>query len=238
VRLAATILLFASSVWTWFHRLGGPGLMLLGILDNSVVPLPGSMDAVVILLSAHHRPWWPYYAFMATVGAVVGGFITYRLAEKGGEETLEKKIGKSRAEKVYRRFEKRGFVTIAVGSILPPPFPMVPLLLAAGVLQYPRKKFIFALTTGRGIRYFGIAYLGHLYGKAIISWLSQYYKPLLYTLIALGVLGGIAAFVYFRWYRPKRQREERERGQPVEQFPLPHRKNQKQQEQKRTGTER
>jgi membrane protein DedA with SNARE-associated domain len=159
---------------------------------------------------------------MATVGAVVGGFITYRLAEKGGEETLEKKVGKNQAEKVYRRFEKRGFVTIAVGSVIPPPFPMVPLLLAAGVLQYPRKKFISALATGRGIRFFGIAYLGHVYGKAIIGWLSQYYEPLLYTLITLAMLGGIATVAYFKWYRPKRQREERQRGELVEKFPIPH----------------
>jgi hypothetical protein len=68
VRLLASLLLFANPVWTWFHRLGGPGWILLGIVDSSVIPVPGSMDAVVILLSADHRPWWPYYAFMATLG--------------------------------------------------------------------------------------------------------------------------------------------------------------------------
>jgi membrane protein YqaA with SNARE-associated domain len=213
-------------------------LILLGIVDSSVIPVPGSMDAVVILLSAHHRPWWPYYAFMATLGAVLGGFITYRLAEKGGEETLEKKIGKNQAEKVYRRFAKRGFVTVAVGSVIPPPFPMVPLLLAAGVLQYPRKKFIAALAIGRGVRFFGIAYLGHVYGKAIIAWLSHCYKPILYTLIALAALGGIAALIYFGWYRPKRQRDERKRELPLGQFSFPHHHNTKQEQPPRTGTDR
>src|SRR5690242_2174943 len=96
----------AGPFWTWLQRLGGPGLILLGLMDNSAIPLPGSMDLLVILLSAHHRAWWLYYALMATIGAVIGGYLTYRLAEKGGEETLEKKVGKRRAEKVYRRFEK------------------------------------------------------------------------------------------------------------------------------------
>src|SRR5208337_2762852 len=81
----------ASTLWTWLHRLGGPGLIVLGLLDNSAIPLPGSMDVFVIVLSAHHRGWWPYYAFMAVVGAVIGGYVTYRLASKGGEGTLEKK---------------------------------------------------------------------------------------------------------------------------------------------------
>jgi len=199
-----------SPIWTWVHRLGGPGLILLGLADNSVVPIPGSMDVFVIVLAAHHRGWWIYYALMATAGAVVGGYVTYRLAEKGGEETLEKKIGKRRAEKVYKRFEERGFATVAISALLPPPFPMVPVLMAAGVLQYPRRKFLSALSLGRGIRFLTIAFLAHIYGTAIIGWLGRYYKPLLYSLIALAVAGSLGALFYFKWYRPKRERDEKE----------------------------
>src|SRR5271165_980706 len=100
------VLVSARPLWTWLHRLGGPGLIVLGLLDNSVVPLPGSMDVFVVLLSAHHRGWWPYYAGMAVVGGVVGGYVTYRLAANGGEQMLEKKVGKRRAEKVFRRFKQ------------------------------------------------------------------------------------------------------------------------------------
>jgi membrane protein YqaA with SNARE-associated domain len=216
-------LVSASPLWTWLHRLGGPGLIVLGLLDNSAIPLPGSMDVFVILLAAHHREWWPYYAFMAVVGAVVGGYVTYRLAEKGGEETLEKKVGKKKAEKVYRKFKEHGFTTIAIGAILPPPFPIVPFLIAAGALHYPKKNFIAALATGRAIRFFALAYLAHLYGKQIVAWGSRYYQPIFWTLIALAVLGGVAAAVYFAWYRPKKQREERQQGKKVEEFPNPFR---------------
>jgi membrane protein YqaA with SNARE-associated domain len=219
------LLLLTHPFSKWLQRLGGPGLILLGILDNSMVPLPGSTDVFTILLTANHRSWWPYYAFMATVGAVIGGYLTYRLGEKGEEETLERKIGKKKAEKVYDSFRKRGFVTVALGAIMPPPFPMVPVLLAAGALHYPRKKFLVSLSLGRGIRFLALSYMAHVYGNAIIGWLSRYYHPLLYGLIALGAAGGIGALIYFKWYRPKRQREERKRGEPVENFPLPHHKN-------------
>jgi membrane protein DedA with SNARE-associated domain len=190
-----------------------------------MIPLPGSTDVFVILLTANNRVWWPYYGFMGTVGAVIGGYLTYRLGEKSEEETLERKIGKNKVQKVYDRFRKRGFISVGLGAILPPPFPMVPVLLAAGALHYPRKKFLVSLSLGRGIRFFGLAYMAHVYGKAIIGWLTRYYHPLLYALIALAVAGGIAALVYFKWYRPRRQRQEREQGEPVEQFPLPHHKN-------------
>lgn len=200
--IASTVV--AGGIWKWVLRLGAPGLILVGLVDNSVIPIPGGMDIFVILLTAHHRNWWIVYALTATVAAVLGGYITYRLAKKGGKEGLEKKIGQSRAQKVYRRFDKRGFSTVLVGSIIPPPFPMVPVLMAAGVLQYSPRKFLTALGFGRGVRFFAIAFLGRVYGTAIVGWLGRYYKPFLYVLIAAGVAGG-AAILYFKWYRPKHQ---------------------------------
>jgi len=220
---AFSLFTIGDSVWKWMHRLGGPGLILLGIADNApFVSAPaGSVDLFVILLSAHRPEWWAYYAFMATVGEVLGGFLTYRLAQKGGQETLEKKVGKPRAEKVYKYFEKRGFMTVLAGSILPPPFPFTSVLMAAGILQYPRKKFFSALTTGRGLRFFAVAFFGRIYGRQMIGFVSHHYRPVMYLLIALAVAAGIGALLYFKWYRPKAQRKERERGEPVEEFPIP-----------------
>lgn len=206
--ISAVVIATESAVWNWLHRLGGPGLVLLGIADSSVVPLPGSMDVFTILLAAHRREWWPYYALMATVGAVIGGYLTYRLAEKGGEETLEKKVGKNRAEKVYKKFETHGGLWVVIGSVLPPPFPIVPVLMAAGVLQYPKKKFLAALSAGRGVRFFAVAWIGHIYGMSIVRWLSQYYQPVLYGLIALAVLGGVGALLYWTWYLPRKRRRQ------------------------------
>lgn len=199
-----SILIFRS-VRNWVLSLGGPGLIVVGLVDNSVIPIPGGMDVFTILLTAHHREHWLYYGLMATVGAVIGGYVTYRLAKKGGKAELEKKVGKERAEKVYKKFEKGGFVSVLVGSVIPPPFPLVPVLMAAGVLQYSRKKFLSALSIGRGVRFFAVAFLGRLYGTQIMGWLSRYYKPFLYTLIGLGIAGGIGAWLYFKWYRPRHQ---------------------------------
>jgi membrane protein YqaA with SNARE-associated domain len=195
-------MLAATSTMAWLRRLGGPGLILLGIADNSVVPLPGSMDVFTIWLSARQRELWPYYAAMATIGALIGGYITYALAKKGGKQALERKFPGQKAKKLYERFERWGFWTVTVPALLPPPFPMVPFLIAAGALQYSRKKFLGALALGRGIRFFIIAFLGQAYGKAIASFFSKYYKPALFTLIGLAVLGGVLALIeYLRLYR-------------------------------------
>jgi membrane protein DedA with SNARE-associated domain len=84
--------------------------------------------------------------------------------------------------------------------------------MAAGVMQYPKKKFLSALTIGRGIRFFAIASLGRLYGTAIVGWVSRYYKPFLYVLIGMGVLGGLAALWYFKWYRPRHKHGPKEQA--------------------------
>lgn len=197
------IVLLTGSIGQWILRLGGLGLIAVGLIDNSVIPIPGGMDLFVILLTARNRDMWWYYGIMAVVGAVIGGYLTYRLAKKGGKEGFEKRFGKARSQKVYSKFEKGGFSSIVIGSMIPPPFPLVPVLMAAGIMQYSRKKFLAALAIGRGIRFMAVAYLGRLYGTAILGWLSRYYRPFLYVLIALGVVGGIGALVYFKWYRPK-----------------------------------
>lgn len=194
-------LLLAISVWGRLHRLGGWGLVLLGIADNSVVPLTGSMDVLTIWLAARHREPWPYYAAMATIGAVLGGYITYSLARKGGKQAMESRLSQRRAAKVYKRFEQWGFGAIAIPALLPPPFPFVPFLVAAGAMQYSRKKFLIALTLGRGVRYAIVAGLGALYGRHITRFFSHYYKPALAVLIGLAVVGGILSLIQYLRYR-------------------------------------
>jgi len=198
-----------SSVWTWIKGLGGLGLILLGLADNTpfVSAPPGSEDVFLILLSAHHPHWWFYYAFMATVGEVLGGYLGYRLAAKGGQETFEKKVGKPRAEEIYEQFYKRGYLTVFTGSVLPPPFPFSPVVMAAGVMQYPRKKFLSALFAGRAARFVTVAFLGRVYGQQMVAFFSRHYRPLLYVLISVVVIAGIGALVYFKWYRPTQQPE-------------------------------
>ncbi|HEX6803162.1 MAG TPA: VTT domain-containing protein [Terriglobales bacterium] len=190
-------------IWRWIVRAGGPGLVALGIADNSVVPLTGSMDVLTIWLSASQRSLWFYYAIMATVGAVLGGYITYAIARKGGKEAMEHKFNQQKAQKITRRFRRWGFWSVFVGAILPPPFPLVPVLLAAGAMQYPRGRFVGALAAGRGVRYSIVAGMGALYGDSIVAFFSRYYKPALLILLGLALFGGILSVLEYRHSRHK-----------------------------------
>jgi membrane protein YqaA with SNARE-associated domain len=196
-------LLLAVPIWRQLRHLGGVGLVLLGLVDNSVIPVTGSMDVLTIWLAARHREPWPYYALMATLGAVIGGYITYALARKGGQETMVRKLSKKRAAQVCQAFERWGFAAVVIPALLPPPFPFLPFLLAAGAMQYSRKKFLAALVLGRGLRYTIEAYLGFHYGRHILRFFSQYYKPALAILIGLAVIGTVLTIVEYLRYKKK-----------------------------------
>jgi membrane protein YqaA with SNARE-associated domain len=201
MRVFAAVLL-ASFSWGWLVHLGGPGLILIGLVDNSVIPIPGGIDLLTIVLAASRKDLWWYYALMATVGSVIGAYGSYRLGEKGGEETLRKKVPKAEVERVYRIFKKFGFWAIFVPALCPPPVPIVPFTIAPGILKYSRKRFLMAIGSARLIRYTLVAYLGSRYGGGVFHWLSQYYKPVLIILIVLGFAAGGVAI----WYVKKRKK--------------------------------
>jgi len=198
--------ILALSLWHGLRRLRSVGLVIVGVADSSLIPMPGSTDVLTIWLAATGREYWPFYAAMATLGAVLGGYLTYDLARRGGKEALERRKARKRAEKLYRSFERWGFGAVAVPAMLPPPFPIVPFLLAAGALQYPRKKFLSALALGRGIRFTIIAALGAHYGDTIAGFFAKYYTPALIVLIALAVAAAALALIEYLRYRSRTAR--------------------------------
>jgi membrane protein YqaA with SNARE-associated domain len=183
--IAAAAPTVARSARHWIFHLGALGFIPLGLLDSSIIPLPGSMDVLTIVLAARSGDFWFYYALMATVGSVIGGYVTYRLARKGGKETLARKFPRRKLEKIYKIFGRWGFGAIAIPALLPPPVPMVPFVLAAGAMQYSAKKFLVALTLGRIVRYSILAYLAARYGRYMLTSIAQLQHPILVVVIAL-----------------------------------------------------
>jgi membrane protein DedA with SNARE-associated domain len=185
----------SRTVSHWFLKLGGIGLIPLGLLDSSVIPVPGSLDLVTVLLAAHDRELWPYYSLMATIGSVVGGYLTYRLAQKHGTDRLAKLLPRVKKKKFYALFERWGAASIVIPAMLPPPMPMVPFILAAGASKYSWRKFLTAFTIGRAVRFTALGYLGARYGRHIVRLFSGYGYPILYGVIALTCVAAIVLLI-------------------------------------------
>ena len=201
--LALTRLLMAAakptlehSMRRWLVHLGAVGFLPLGLIDSSIIPLPGSMDVLTIILAARSPELWFYYAVAATVGSVLGAFVTYRLARKGGEKSLEQRLSAKSMKRVVKLFERWGFAAIAIPALLPPPMPLVPFVLAAGAMQYSVKKFLVAMTLGRIVRYSILAYLAARYGRKMLPFLLQHGHPAIAAVLGLAVTAGLAYLVY------------------------------------------
>lgn len=195
--IAASLPAALRSVRHWLFQLGGIGLIPLGLLDNSPIPLPGIMDVATIVLCARQERLWLYYALMATAGSVIGGFVSYRLARKGGKTALERRFSPRKVDRACTTFERWGFGAIAIPALLPPPMPMVPFLFAAGAMQYPVRKFLVALSLGRVCRYMILAYLAARYGRQIIAFIAGHGHPLVVALIFFGVVAALMAYYFW-----------------------------------------
>src|SRR5271155_2166764 len=203
--LAALAPLTERGVRRWLYHLGGVGLIPLGLLDNSPIPMPGAMDVATIVLCLRDEPLWIYYGLMATAGSLAGGFVTYRLARRGGQEALERRFSRATVKRVTGIFGRWGFAAVAIPAVLPPPVPMTPFLFAAGAMQYPARKFLTALALGRTARYMAISFLAARYGRRIIAFIREHGHP-----AALGVVvavAAVAAVVFYFWRMVKRKKE-------------------------------
>lgn len=183
----------------WIFHLGGLGFIPLGLLDASIIPLPGSMDVLTIVLAAKRSDLWLYYAILATIGSVIGELVTYRLARRGGKQMVERRVSKQTLQKVYAIFERWGFGAIAVPAILPPPVPLLPFVLAAGALQYSQYKFTAAIAVGRMARYTILAFLAARYGRGILKYMSADGHLIVVAAVALLLVAiGVTFFLLTR----------------------------------------
>src|ERR1700693_4577015 len=195
----------------WIFHLGAFGLIPLGILDASVIPLPGSMDVLTIVLATKQPDWWFVYALMATAGSVLGNYLTYRLARKGGKETLERRLSRKNMDKVTQTFERWGFGAIAIPALLPPPMPMIPFVLAAGATKYSLRKFLAAMTLGRLARYGILAMLAARYGHGIIRFIHQHGHPVVLSVIGIAAVVAVIFLVLHYGKKDTRARSPKQR---------------------------
>jgi membrane protein YqaA with SNARE-associated domain len=161
---------FIAWLYTAALGLGGPGLLAVAFLDSSFVPLPQINDVLVVLMVTQNKAWMPYYAAMATLGSVLGCYVLYYLAEKGGEAFLQKRLKSrgplDRALGLYRRY---GVLTLVVLALLPPPAPFKLFVLTAGAAGVRPFEFVLAITLARGARYLTLGILAIYYGDVALE---------------------------------------------------------------------
>jgi membrane protein DedA with SNARE-associated domain len=194
---------------------GLPGLFFISMVDSSFVPLPipGSTDILLILLAARSGHWI-MLTIIATAGAVIGGYASYRAGMAGGMKALERYVPAKYLKRVTEWTSNHSFLAVALPAMLPPPMPLIPFMLAAGALKMSIKRYMTSFTLSRALRHGLCAWLGVHYGRAILrAWNHFYDKWAATMLIVIWVLVivSVGVPVYSMWKESQRRKKS---GQP------------------------
>lgn len=177
---------------------GGGGLFAMSFLDSSFVPFPGINDLALIVLASQHPARAPFYAFMSTVGSLLGCYVLYGIASSGGRLAG----GKSSSTKgsARRWLERNDFVAMLVMCLLPPPAPLKIFVITAGALRMNALNFGVALLLGRSLRFAAEAWLGARYGAQAEAYLKKNlgWVSLVTILIVIGLT------LLSRWWKGRR----------------------------------
>ncbi len=195
----------------WIIHLGAIGVFLVSFLDGFVIPLPipGSTDFLLLLLIVRHGNPWALTA-ITIAGSILGGCLTWRMAKAGGEAVLKRYVPRRIFGLVERWVKERGFLAILIAAMLPPPVPLMPFTLASGALGMKGGKFLWAYGLGRGVRYSVVAWLGVVYGRAILhAWrlyLADYAGEIGSGIAAISVAGiGFGVYKFLKIRRELRE---------------------------------
>ena len=163
-----------AAIQEWATELGGVGLFVIALLDSSFLSFPQVNDLLIIVLSTTFPQRMPYYAGMTTLGSLIGCFLLYGVARRGGEVFLRKRLKGRYVDRAIALYQRHGLLAVVVPALLPPPVPFKVFVLLAGAAAVSPVRFGVAVAVGRGIRYFGQGYLAVLYGEQAAEFMKTH----------------------------------------------------------------
>lgn len=159
---------FSGFLFHVLAPLGVWGVGALALMDSALIPIPGSMDSVVIgyVISNHQK--FLLYCLMAATASALGSLVPFYIGRAGGELFLLKRINRERYERMRDRFERQEFFAMMIPSMLPPPTPLKLFQFAAGVFEMKPLNFVLAVFTGKFIQFMVCAIAVLWFGEALV----------------------------------------------------------------------
>jgi membrane protein YqaA with SNARE-associated domain len=178
-----------------FLNYGIWGLFGLAFLDSFILPVPPFF--VQIALSLMDPGAALKYATVAFTGSILGAPVGYMLGKWLGKPLLHKILPDKWTAQATEQFAKYGDAAVLIGSFTPIPFKVFTVL--SGVFNYSLTKLMLFAILGRGLKFYLIGILFHLYGKHAKVLLDEYLE-----LTILGI-GASVAIVWLIWNKRRKK---------------------------------
>ena len=173
----------------WLLSFGPFGLLAIAFLDSVLVPMPGGVDAMLLLLAASRPSWMLIYVATAIVGSTAGSVGLYLMSRRAGHRALNR-FSESKQKRVKDLIDRYDVLSVLVAVVLPPPFPLKLFVVSAGVFRLSVVRFTIAIAAGRAFRYLLEGYLAARYGEQAKEILAHYYP-------AVGIGLAVAIILFF-----------------------------------------
>jgi membrane protein YqaA with SNARE-associated domain len=178
----------------------GPwGVFLLGLIDSVGVPLPATMDVLIIVIAVKS----PGHAYLAAglgvAGSAIGNLILFAMARFGVSRFVRMAEQPGR---FHHWFHHYGLATVFIPAAVPLlPLPLKFFVVSAGVLRVSVIRFLVIILLARSCRYFAAAFLGLTFGLNAQAFLHRNVWAL------MAAAGALAAglMLVLRWNERRRQ---------------------------------
>ena len=160
---------FSLALLAIMKPLGVWGVGGLALIDSALIPIPVSMDAVLIGYVASNHSRFLLYSLMAALASAVGALVPFYIGRAGGELFLLKRINRERYERIRDRFERQEFFAIMVPAMLPPPTPLKLFEFAAGVFEMKPLPFVIAIFCGKFVQFLVCSLLTVWFGPTLMN---------------------------------------------------------------------
>jgi membrane protein YqaA with SNARE-associated domain len=179
---------FSGMLFAVMKPLGVWGVGGLALIDSALIPIPVSMDGVVIgyVATNHHK--FLIYCLIASAASAIGSLVPFFIGRAGGELFLLKRINRERYERMRDRFENQEFLAMMIPAMCPPPFPLKLFEFAAGVFEMKPVAFVLAIFCGKMVQFVVASLLYIFFGPKLFHSARAFFHE--HLAIAIGLISG------------------------------------------------
>ena len=164
--------------------------------ETIIVPIPIELLLIPYMIRQRARIWWT--ATLVLAGCLAAAMLGYAIGalfmQSIGAWAIES-FGWQKDFDAFRAwFERSGFLAILAVGIAPIPFQVA--MLTAGTTGYSILLFLVAAILARGVRYYGLALLVHMFGDQALELWKAHANRVGYGVLAL-VLPLFVGFLFW-----------------------------------------
>jgi uncharacterized membrane protein YdjX (TVP38/TMEM64 family) len=127
---------------------------------------------------------------------VIAASIVFWIGRKIGQNGLQHWISPGVLESVRRDVNHKGADALLLPALLPPPFPLLPFVLACGALSVSATRFFMIFAGLRFVRFSVLTALAWFYGRQIMAMFQTGTFKIVMAVFVVVIVAGIATTIY------------------------------------------